>query len=65
MPPLERHARWSGMLEKHYTLDGRGYLRLVNPQPCCDSLIGNTRETIARFHGSFAVLFSPLFMWWA
>jgi hypothetical protein len=37
MPPLERHARWSGMLEKHYTLDGRGYLRLVNPQPCCDS----------------------------
>jgi hypothetical protein len=24
-------------------------------------VVGNTRETIARFHGSFAVLFSRLF----
>jgi hypothetical protein len=24
--------------------------------------VGNTRETIARFHGSFAVLFSRLFI---
>ena len=26
------------------------------------AVVGNTRETIARFHGSFAVLFSRLFI---
>ena len=34
--------------------------RAINPKQLL-SLAGNTRETIARFHGSFAVLFSRLF----
>ena len=34
--------------------------RAINPKQL-PSLAGNTRETIARFHGSFAVLFSRLF----
>ena len=35
-------------------------LRLVNLGTSClrCAVVGNTRETIARFHGSFSVLFS-------
>ena len=35
----------------------------MNPETSClrQSVVGNTHETIAWFHGSFALLFSPLF----
>jgi hypothetical protein len=35
----------------------------MNGEPAvATALVGNTRETIARFHGSFAMLFSRLFI---